>query len=242
MRWIRIYTDQMLQTGAQVALVDTAARHLTQVLRLRAGDRLSLFNGDGYDYPAVVSAARKQQVMVEIDGEAQPRPRPPIPITLGQAMIKGERMDWAIQKAVELGVSHIAPLISERVEVRLSGERIDKRLRHWRGVVASACEQCGRADLPEISQPQAWHEWADQSDCSLKLALVPEAAQPLGKLKLTAPSIAVAIGPEGGWSDSEAAGWALKNFTPVRLGGLILRAETAGLAALAVIQGQVDWA
>lgn len=244
MRWIRIYVDQPLQENALLELDGQAARHLTQVLRLRPGDRFSAFNGDGFDYPAQLDSARKQNATAQLLSPRETRPRPARRVVLGQALIKGERMDWAIQKAVELGVTTIAPLTSERTEVRLNDERADKRLQHWRGVVTSACEQCGRADVPEVLPPQPWHQWAQSVDTQHKIALIPEASASLGavlKQCLTdenpgdnsnLDSLAFAIGPEGGWSDFEAQGWVDQGFVGANLGRIILRAETVGVAVL----------
>ena len=150
MRWIRVYLDQVLLNQVKIEIDGQAARHLLQVLRLRVGDRFSAFNGDGSDYPCIITQVRKQWLEASIDGLPSARPKSPIVCTLGQALIKGDRMDWVIQKSVELGISCIVPLISERTEVRLKDERLAKRMQHWRGVITSACEQCGRADIPEL--------------------------------------------------------------------------------------------
>jgi 16S rRNA (uracil1498-N3)-methyltransferase len=236
MRWIRVYAEQTLTPGAEVEIQGQAARHLTQVLRLRVGDRFSVFNGDGYDYPATITLASKQKTSAQLATEREARPQPKRPFILGQALIKGERMDWAIQKAVELGAGAIAPLISERTEVRLKAERLEKRLRHWQGVVHSACEQCGRADVPTVHAPQAWHDWMQQVQAVHRLVLVPGAEQALATYPLDQQSVAIAVGPEGGWSEQEALSWQQGGFTAVRLDTLILRAETASLAAAALIQ------
>jgi 16S rRNA (uracil1498-N3)-methyltransferase len=236
MRWIRVYAEQDLSPGSEVEIHGQAARHLTQVLRLRVGDRFSVFNGDGYDYPATITLTSKQRTTAQLAAEREARPRPKRPFILGQALIKGERMDWAIQKSVELGVGAIVPLISERTEVRLKAERLEKRLRHWQGVANSACEQCGRADVPTVEAPRPWHEWMQQVQAAHRLVLVPGAEQALANYPLDEQSIAIAVGPEGGWSEQEAHAWQAGGFTAVRLDELILRAETASLAAAALIQ------
>lgn len=230
MRWIRIYLDQPLSGQDNISIEGQAARHLSQVLRLRSGDRFSAFNGDGFDYPCVVRQPGKQSVMAEIVAAAQARPQPGFHCTLAQALIKGDRMDWALQKAVELGISCIAPLITERTEVRLKEERLQKRMQHWRGVISSACEQCGRADIPQLLEPQSWYEWAQQDTSEQQLVLLPEAKQTLATLSIQAVTTAYAIGPEGGWTDAEAEAWQQQGFQGVTLGRLILRAETAALA------------
>lgn len=243
MRWIRVYSAQPLKPGERIELEEKPSRHLTQVLRLRVNDRFTLFNGDGFDYAARLVEARKKQVVAEMIEQQSACAESPLSLLLGQAIIKGDRMDWLIQKTVELGVNAITPLMTDRVDVRLKGDRVAKRVAHWQGVAISACEQCGRAVVPRIETPRPWHEWADAVKARHKLALIPGAEQSLADLALdTKPSrqaVAVAVGPEGGWSDAEVSGWTLKQFTPVHMGPRVLRAETAGISGLAVLQGKL---
>ena len=148
MRAIRQYLDAPLREGARVALTEAALQRLVRVLRQGPGDEVILFNGDGHDYRARLLSAGKREGDAEILARAEPRGESPLSITLAQALARGEKMDQDIQKAVELGVSAIAPVVTERTEVKLDAERSDRRMQHWRGVVAGACEQCGRARLP----------------------------------------------------------------------------------------------
>jgi len=158
----------------------------------------------------------------------------PLRIHLGQGLSRGERMDWAIQKATELGVSEITPIVSERCEVRLKDERTDKRLAHWRQIAISACEQCGRSTLPVIHPPLLLAEWVKQTAAELKLVLHP-VAEPLTSHPKPG-TLAFLIGPEGGLSDNEVAQAAQAGYLPARLGPRVLRTETAPVVALAVAQ------
>ena len=236
----RFYCPVPLSVGACVDLPENAARHACRVLRLRAGDELTLFDGSGGEYAARITEVARERVSVEllqwrdVDCEA------PLRLTLVQALQAGEKMDMTIQKAVELGVSRIVPVASKRSVVRLDGERAQRRLEHWRGVVASACEQCGRNRVPEVSPLSALDRWLrlPASTGALRLMLVPGAAQTLGDLAIPAPGseVELLIGAEGGLAPEEVALAASAGYLGVRLGPRILRTETAGLAALAAIQ------
>ncbi|TVP93679.1 MAG: 16S rRNA (uracil(1498)-N(3))-methyltransferase, partial [Pseudomonadaceae bacterium] len=159
----------------------------------------------------------------------------PLQVHLGQAMSRGERMDWAIQKAVELGVNAITPLFTERCEVKLQGERADKRQAHWQQVAISACEQCGRSQVPVVHPPQALADWLAQLDCELKLVLHHRTEQPLASLQKPA-SLGLLIGPEGGLSSEEIQRTEASGFQAVRLGPRVLRTETAPIVALSLAQ------
>ena len=235
----RFYCPVTLSVGACVDLPENAARHACRVLRLRAGDELTLFDGSGGEYAARITEVARERVSVEllqwrdVDCEA------PLRLTLVQALQAGEKMDMTIQKAVELGVSRIVPVASRRSVVRLDGERAQRRLEHWCGVVASACEQCGRNRVPEVSPLSALDRWLrPASTGALRLMLVPGAAQTLGDLAIPAPGseVELLIGAEGGLAPEEVALAASAGYLGVRLGPRILRTETAGLAALAAIQ------
>lgn len=239
----RVYLDQPLSTGATITLSEDAARHLVQVLRMRVGDNFIAFNGQGGEYSASISAVAKRDAQAII-GEFNPVDREsPLHITLAQCVSKGDRMDYTLQKAVELGASAIVPLVSSRTVVKLDAERWAKKIEHWQGVIISACEQSGRTRLPRLEVQQDLDDWIrDSSNDSLKLALAPGAAKQLRQLDPASRAITLLIGPEGGLSQTECTLAAKHGFIPLALGPRVLRTETAGVAALAAIQAQWgDW-
>jgi 16S rRNA (uracil1498-N3)-methyltransferase len=238
MRTIRIHVESPLAVGTAVALPAQAGEHAVRVLRLSVGDPLVLFNGDGHDCNATITAIGKREVTVRVlDRQAVDR-ESPLRLTLAQGVARGEKMDLIVQKATELGVARIVPLLTERAEVKLDAARADKRLAHWRAVAASACEQCGRARLPEILPSQALSAWLATlaSDTALRLALLPEAATSARALRLPDAGAVLVVGPEGGLGERDVALLAEAGFTNLRLGPRILRTETAGLTALAALQ------
>lgn len=234
MRVIRAFVDAPLSIGARVALPEDVATHLVRVLRLGAGDACVLFNGDGNDYGARIVSADRKSVEAEVGSALEARNESPLRIVLVQGIARGEKMDLILQKATELGVAGIVPVHSERSEVRLQGERAQKRLRHWRSVVVSACEQSGRACVPEVAAPSALADALADLPAT-RLLLDPEAAQSLPST-VDGGACALAIGPEGGWSPRDVATLAAAGFVGARLGPRILRTETAGLAAIAALQ------
>ena len=238
MRLTRAFVDAALPIGAQVVLPDTAAAHLVRVLRLREGDACVLFNGDGRDYDARIAASGKRETLVDIVAAREAGNESPLRIVLLQGIARGEKMDLILQKATELGVARIVPVDAERTEVRLDGQRLQKRIAHWRSVVVSACEQCGRARIPEVADPVAIAGIAGQvGEDASKLTLDPEGGHALPTLAIGhASTVAVAIGPEGGWSPRDRETLRLAGFKGLRLGPRILRTETAGLAAIAALQ------
>jgi 16S rRNA (uracil1498-N3)-methyltransferase len=236
MRLSRLFTDQELAPGTEVPLDAAAAHYLLRVLRLKTGDRLVLFNGDGADYAAQVTATEKRQVRVAVDSRLPGTPESPLGVTLVQAISRGERMDQSLQKATELGVCGIQPLVTERVEVRLRGARQDKRMAHWLAVVRSACEQSGRARIPELHPVATLADWLSLPVGHPRVALDPGAAKPLSALELRGGRLELLVGPEGGLSDAELRRLAAGGVTRVRMGPRVLRTETAGPAAIAVLQ------
>jgi 16S rRNA (uracil1498-N3)-methyltransferase len=235
MRAIRCHVEAPLAPGCDIALPESARAHLTRVLRLRAGDAVILFNGDGHDYPAVLAGAGPgllAQVRARSDAAAA---EARLDLTLVQALARGEKMDWIIQKATEIGVVRIVPVTSQRSEVRLDGERAGKRLAHWRAVAAGACEQCGRARLPRIEPPQPLHAALAALAGTPGLVLDPTggpAAGAMAGLGVSGPGgVALAIGPEGGFDGPELDGFDRAGWRRLRLGPRILRTETAGLVA-----------
>jgi len=241
MRLTRTHVDLPLAPAIRIDLPADAAAHLLRVLRLREGDACVLFNGDGHDYDARIVAAGKRAGAVEVLGRRPVGNESPLRITLLQGIARGEKMDLILQKATELGVARIVPLQSQRSEVRLDGERLARRVEHWRAVVVSACEQCGRARLPELVAPLPLADIAAATTPGeLRLTLDPQGEHALTALAdrpAGAPTrVAVAIGPEGGWSPRDREILATAGFEGLRLGPRVLRTETAGLAAIAALQ------
>ena len=238
MRLTRVFVPAVLAAGAEVTLPESAAAHLTRVLRLGVGDACILFNGDGHDYAAHLSSIGKREVRAQV-GEASVVPRESaLRLVLLQGIARGEKMDLILQKATELGVSEVRPLSSQRSEVKLDEARAEKRLTHWRSVVASACEQSGRAVVPEVSAPQSLSAvLAGLPSGGLRLILDPEGALSLRTLEVPPDAtVLLAVGPEGGWSPLDREQLLAADFVGLRLGPRILRTETAGLAALAALQ------
>jgi len=238
MRLSRVYIEAALAPGQRLRLPETASGHLLRVLRLREGDACVLFNGDGHDYPAKIVHAGKREGEVEITGSGLVQTESPLALWLVQGIARGEKMDLILQKATELGVSGIIPVTSERSEVKLDAARAEKRLAHWRQVIIGACEQSGRARLPGICPPlplaqclsqlpQTGARWRLDLDAVKSLQEIPRPA---------ALPVVLAIGPEGGWSPRDRHILAGLDFVGLRLGPRILRTETAGLAAIAVMQ------
>ena len=240
MRVTRCPIDLALHSGQTVTLPEETANHLVRVMRLREGDTCVLFNGDGHDYTATLTMAGKREVQVRIDAVQVIANESPLTITLLQGIARGEKMDLILQKATELGVMSIAPLWSQRSEVKLEGERMAKRLAHWRGVVASACEQCGRARVPEVISPVALAVALQAMPVGgLRLILDPEGELTMGAMTLrTGEHFALAVGPEGGWSPLDREQLRDAGFRGLRLGPRVLRTETAGLAAIAALQSR----
>jgi len=236
MRIPRIFTDSPLAVGSQCQLDDNAANHVGRVLRMQAGQALLLFNGDGHDYHATITEAGKKHVLVAVTEAAENETESPLRVVLAQTLSKGDRMDYAVQKAVEMGVSEIVPLTTERCDVKLKGDREDKRLRHWQQVAISAAEQCGRARVPEIQPVMTVQQWLEHARaCDLRLVLHHRTEQSLNTLEKPS-SIALMIGPEGGLTAEEIALAESHGFLPVALGPRVLRTETAPVAAIALCQ------
>ena len=224
--------------NAELALPSQAAEHVARVLRMNPGDALTVFNGDGYDYTATLIAVGKRDVTLRIDGRESVTNESPLRLTLAQGVARGEKMDLIVQKATELGVVRIVPLLTERSEVKLDPARAEKRLAHWQAVVASACEQSGRARLPTVLPAVPLEHWLRDlpQDGALRLALLPEGTRRAGELRFTPAGGLLVVGPEGGLGTRDTAALTEAGFEGLRLGPRILRTETAGLAALAALQ------
>lgn len=238
MRVPRVFVAQPLQSGREVLLPEQAGEHIARVLRLDRGHPLILFNGDGREYDATLASLAKRSVTADVTAIRAIERESPLALTLAQGIARGEKMDWILQKATELGVARIAPIVTERTEVKLDEERAERRLLHWRSVVAGACEQSGRTRLPQIDPPQRLDRWLATlaGDPALRLMLLPEAATTARALPTLAHGAIVCVGPEGGLSDNDVAMLQQAGFDGLRLGPRILRTETAGIAALAALQ------
>ena len=235
MRTPRVYVDVALAAGAELSLPPEVAAHVARVLRLGRGDSLILFNGDGSDYAGRLLLASRHETRVLVEGAGEPERKPPLRLHLAIGISRGERMDFVIQKAVELGIATVQPLVTERSVVRLDAERAGRRVAHWRGVLVAACEQSGRRRLPALHAPLPLVEWLPRAEGS-GLLLDPEADRSLADLPAPGSNLTLLVGPEGGLSPEERARALGAGFAGVRLGPRILRTETAPLAALAAIQ------
>ena len=231
MRLSRFFIDAPLSLGEH-DLPEAQAHYIGRVLRMAPGDAVQLFDGSGQEFRGQLLEVGKKTVRVALDQTLAGQAESPLHIHLGQGLSRGERMDWAIQKATELGANEITPIVSERCEVRLKDERADKRLAHWRQVAISACEQCGRSSVPVIHSPVTLAEWVKHTEADLKLVLHP-VAEPLTS-HATPSRLAFLIGPEGGLNDAEVDQAKAAGFHAARLGPRVLRTETAPVVALSV--------
>lgn len=234
----RIYADIDLVDGAKVTLGEEAYHHLVVVLRRIRGDAIVLFNGRGGEHGATIEKVGKRELDVRIGPRRDVERESPLPITLVQAVSKGERMDYTIQKAVELGVTAIQPVITDRVVVRLDAERWARKQEHWQGIVVAACEQSGRTRIPRVAPVRDLNDWMptcppDAFRLILSLTVTPTVAK-----RAPGQPIVLLVGPEGGWSEIERKLADLAGFAGLALGPRVLRTETAGVAALAVLQSQ----
>ena len=245
LRTIRIYVDQPLKTGIEISLPQQAAAHVARVLRLRIGNPLVLFNGDGLDYACELIESGAREVRIRVRAAQTAAAESPLRITLAQALARGEKMDWIVQKATELGVAEIVPLVTERSEVKLDTTRADRRVAHWRGVATGACEQSGRARIPAIHAPDtlpAWLRSLDPKQHETRLALLPDGEIKPRELGRIENEVLLAVGPEGGFGESDIAVLRNAGFRALTLGPRILRTETAGVAAIAAMQTLFgDW-
>lgn len=233
----RFHVPEKLAPGSQLRLPDNAATHASRALRMQVGHEAILFNGDGNDYLCTLTSVGKHEVNVKISSVLVNERESPLRITLAQAISTGDRMDFSIQKSVELGVTAIQPIASQRSMVKLSGERAEKRREHWQNVVISACEQSGRAIVPEVSAPLSLSDWLARNTApQLRLTLSPVAEQCLHQLAKPETDICLLIGAEGGLTQDEITLASQHGFIPVRLGQRILRTETAPIAAISAIQ------
>lgn len=245
MRVPRIYLPLPLSAGSSVSLTKEHFHYLATVLRLPAGSPVLLFNGDGSEYTATLAALDRKGGELRVNARLQPQRESALNLCLALGISRGERMTYAIQKAVELGVTRIQPLITEFCEVRAAGERAEKRQQHWSGIVHSACEQSGRTRVPEVSAAQRLTAWlptlqtAPIPQGDLRLALDPKGVVRFHQLPNDASELTLLVGPEGGLSEEDLAAADHAGFTRVRLGPRVLRTETAAVAAL--VAAQLRW-
>jgi 16S rRNA (uracil1498-N3)-methyltransferase len=236
-RLIRVHAPAALAEGARVTLRGPAAAHVTRVLRLGTGDAVTLFNGDGMDYPARIAALGRGTVDAEVTGRIAARAESALAVTLVQGIARAERMDLVVQKATELGVAVIAPVATARSVVKLDAETRERKAAHWRGIAVAACEQCGRARVPEVAEPTTLAAWLGAPAAApLRILLSPEADESLASTAAGASDIELLVGPEGGLEDAERRAALGAGFIACRLGPRVLRSETAAIASIAVLQ------
>ena len=238
MRTPRCHVELALAANTETTLPATAARHLRQVLRMRPGDKVILFNGhDGKDYKATLISLNKQEVWVSVNSAGTVEPAPRLAIHLAIGISKGSRMDFAMQKAVELGVSSISPLVTERTVVRLADERMTRRIKHWMGVMIHACDQSGRRRIPALEPVRKLDDWLEHNSFP-GLLLDHEADICLADVDNPGRHMCILVGPEGGLSAEEKQRARIKGMQGIRMGPRIMRTETAPLAAIAALQLQ----
>ncbi len=239
----RFFCDAPLSAGARIALPESLAHHAIRVLRLRAGETVVLFNGQGGEYPAVLDIEGKAgfaQLGAFDPREAELAGR----ITLVQGLPSGDKMDWVVEKAVELGAARVCPIAAQRSVLQLAGPRLEKRVTHWQRIAQSAAEQCGRNRLMAVDAPVALADWLAQPTDSLRLLCHPEADTDVAGLLGATPGLAsltLLVGPEGGWSDKELAQAREAGVHAVRFGPRVLRTETAGLALISAASAVLGW-
>lgn len=232
----RFYLDQPLALGARFSLPPGPARHAAKALRLAVDDTVTLFNGQGGEHTARIERVQKDEVAVRITGFSDAERESRLRVMLAQGISSGERMDYTLQKAVELGVAAVQPIAAKRSVVKLTGERAERRVAHWQGVVTSACEQCGRNQVPGVGAPLTLAGWLSRHGAGRLLFLSPLAETRLADLPAPTATDCLVAGPEGGFEADEIAALHAAGAIPVRLGPRVLRTETAALAALAAMQ------
>jgi len=235
---LRFFTDSPLAVNNDIQLSENAAAHATRALRLNAGDKAVVFNGDGFDYECTLTSVKKNAVTATVTGAKKINSESPLNITLLQGISSGDRMDFTIQKAVELGVTLIQPINSQRSVVKLTHDRAEKRIEHWQNVAISACEQSGRAFVPKVLAPLSLEAWLSQNPYAdtTRILLNPVGARRLTEIPKPASAIELLIGAEGGLSNSEIDLASSQHFQSIVLGPRILRTETAALTAIAAMQ------
>ncbi|WP_334188737.1 16S rRNA (uracil(1498)-N(3))-methyltransferase [Noviherbaspirillum sp.] len=232
----RFHIPQPLSIGAIVRLPDPVAHHI-HVVRLACGDTITLFNGEGGEFSATLTALDKKQATAEIKAFSARETELPYSITLAQGLPEGSKMDWIVEKAMELGAAAIQPLTAQRCVTRLSAERAEKKMMHWHGVIVAAAEQSGRNRLAQLAEPANFSSWLARKELHHRILLTPRAEQPLSDWARHHPPQAVTllVGPEGGWTEQEEELAMSAGALPLSIGPRVLRTETAGLAAIAAL-------
>jgi 16S rRNA (uracil1498-N3)-methyltransferase len=237
MRLTRVFVDEDLAIGQRLAVEGSAGNHIVRVLRSRVGDELTIFNGRGGEYGASIEEIRRDTVQVSVRERRDEERESQFDLTLAQGMSRGERMDWVVQKATELGVTRIVPVFTERSVVHLDERQAAKKVQHWRGIAVSACEQCGRNVVPQIAVPVTLYGLLEQPlGKGISLLLSPTAQQRIVDIAGSPAGATVLIGPEGGLARMEHDAALRAGFTSVRMGPRVLRTETAAVCALALLQ------
>jgi len=236
MRIPRIYLDQAFVVNTNCLLSPEAAHHVSKVLRMKVGQSLHVFNGHGGYFAAMITRIDKRNVEAAIVDHYPDESESPLTITLVQGVSRGERMDYTLQKAVELGVQHIVPVLCEYTNVKLDDEKKQKRHEHWQKIIINACEQCGRNQVPSLTVTQELEDWFAKDNDGLKLVLHPGGPAKLSQLENKHNSITLLAGPEGGFSDVEITNALKHGYQAITLGPRILRTETAAMAAITACQ------
>ncbi|MBE1287707.1 MAG: 16S rRNA (uracil(1498)-N(3))-methyltransferase [Alteromonadaceae bacterium] len=238
MRISRFFVPDTLSVDSTCQLPAETAHYIHNVLRLREGEPVVLFNGDGNEYAGELVVVQKRSAEVLVNAKLALSCESPLSLHLGQGIAKGDRMDFVLQKATELGVTDITPIITERCNVKLNTERWEKKSQQWLKIIASACEQSGRNQLPTLHPPITLAQWLKQPTQQVRLLLHPDAEQALPALPIRSQGARILIGPEGGLSDAEIYQAGEAGFTHIKMGPRVLRTETAALTVLSVLQAQ----
>ncbi len=239
MNYTRIYCGQNLETGKVLTLLQDSSKHLAQVLRKKEGSLIELFDGKGSSYTAEIISSQKKRVKVKLVEEPVFHDRKGIKISLGQSLIKKEPFSFSIQKATELGVVSISPLYTERTVIKLKSNSTKSRKARWQSIATHACQQCGENWLPEINEIQPLEDWTQAVNTKHKIVLYPGAETKLSSLTFD-DSVAIAVGPEGDFTDSEIKLLTKKDFLPVKLGERVLRADTAVISVVSAIRAMCE--
>jgi 16S rRNA (uracil1498-N3)-methyltransferase len=232
----RLYFPGEIAAHGECRVAGAQAHHVIHVLRLQVGDALTLFDGHGTEYAAKITHSGKAALTLAVGVPCAVNRESPLAVVLAQGISSGERMDYTVQKCVELGVSVIQPLLTQRSVVRLSGERAEKRVAHWQAIAVAACEQCGRNQLPAVLPVQPLTQWLATPSSGARYLLSPLAQTRLRDTAHPHGAVTLLVGPEGGWDETEAAAARHAGFAPLALGPRVLRTETAAVAALAALQ------
>jgi 16S rRNA (uracil1498-N3)-methyltransferase len=235
----RLYFSGAIEDHGACRLEGGQAHHAIHVMRLKEGDAVTLFDGRGVEYPAQIQRIERAELLLKVHGRREVSRESPLNVTVAQSISSGERMDYTVQKCVELGVTTIQPLTTQRSVVRLAAERAERRIAHWQGVAAGACEQCGRNVLPRVLPVKALLTWLGESAGAgegARYVLAPGAVTRLRDLRRPSGAITLLVGPEGGFGDDESFAIRAAGFAPLALGPRVLRTETAAAAALAAMQ------